>query len=248
MIDYDHSQNLHTLEGPKAALPIIFSVLRPSSILDVGCGAGTWLRAAMDLGVSDAFGVDGVDISPEKLYIPPQQRRVQDLTKPWDLGRRFEMAICLEVGEHLDEPDAPSLVEALVKHADTIVFSSACPSQPGQHHVNCQWPVYWQRLFNKHGYACEDSLRWKMWDESRIEPWYCQNIFCARRDPATAGQEARIRPVIHPGLWNLVTSHSPVFEDYLREIKAGNMPVEWHFMVPPQALWAKIKRKLKGPA
>ena len=53
MVEYNHEQNLHTLEGPRKALPLIFADGRPESVLDVGCGQGTWVRAALDYGISD---------------------------------------------------------------------------------------------------------------------------------------------------------------------------------------------------
>jgi ubiquinone/menaquinone biosynthesis C-methylase UbiE len=39
-IDYEHSQNIHTLNGPQAALPVLFADNKPTSLLDVGCGTG----------------------------------------------------------------------------------------------------------------------------------------------------------------------------------------------------------------
>jgi len=80
------------------------------------------------------------------------------LTRSWDLKRKFDAVLCLEVAEHLDSAFAPTLIDALIKHGNLIYFSAACPGQTGQHHVNCQWPVYWQQLFNERGFACEDDL------------------------------------------------------------------------------------------
>ena len=95
------------------------------------------------------------------------------------------------------------LVTSIVDHADTVLFSAACPDQFGQHPVNCQWPKYWQDLFNGHGFACDESIRWSIWIDSRIEPWYRQNIFFARYNPENAGREKRISPVIHPDMIDL---------------------------------------------
>jgi len=169
----------------------------PESLVDVGCGTGTWLRAAIDSGISDVIGIDGVEIPRDRLLFPSDKFHCRDLCAPVDLGRRFELAICLEVAEHLDQDAGRILIRTLTKHADVILFSAACPGQSGQHHVNCQWPEYWQALFNSEGYACDDSPRWTIWDDSLIEVWYRQNIFIARRDPG-AGKEPRIKSIIHP--------------------------------------------------
>jgi hypothetical protein len=149
----------------------------------------------------------------------------------------------LEVAEHLEEIHADLLIEMLTDHADGVVFSAACPGQEGQHHVNCQWPVYWQRLFNEHGFTCRDELRWQIWDDTRVEPWYRQNIFTARRSPEQAGQEPRLRSVVHPDIWSGVT---PTYEDYLRQIEEGSMPPAWYATLIPHAVGAKLKRHLRA--
>jgi SAM-dependent methyltransferase len=238
-VDYNHSANLHTLSGPLAALPVLFANNKPASLLDVGCGAGTWLKAALDLGIPDVCGVDGVEIPPEKLHVPAGKIRHQDLTQPWHLGKKFDLVLCLEVAEHLDNAFAQNLIDSLVEHGERICFSAACPGQGGQHHVNCQQPAYWQKLFNDRGFVCEDSLRWQIWDDARIEPWYRQNLFCARKDPARAGTEPRIAPVVHPAMSNVMWQ-----VDTLGRIKEGRMSVAWYMGIPFFAFKNKLFRKL----
>ena len=80
----------------------------------------------------------------------------------WNLEPKFDLALCLEVGEHLESRAAKVLVEALAAHADEIVFSAACPGQPGRHRVNCQWPGYWQGMFDESGFSCSDAIRWRI--------------------------------------------------------------------------------------
>src|ERR1700722_19336349 len=109
-IEYDHSKNRHTLRGPQAFLPYLFAMNKPSSLIDVGCGTGLWTKAAMDLGVKDALGLDGVPVHPDQLVIPRERFLVQDFTEDWDLKRHFDMALCLEVAEHLDQQHAARLV------------------------------------------------------------------------------------------------------------------------------------------
>lgn len=240
-IDYDHSKNLHTVNGPKAGLPILFPQGMPRSLLDVGCGTGTWLRAASELGVSDLFGIDGMDIPADQLLIESDRFKKCDLTAPVQLGRSFDAVLCLEVAEHLDASCASTLVQTLVKHSHTIVFSAACPGQPGQHHINCQWPQYWQDLFNASGYGCDDSLRWRIWNDSRIEPWYRQNIFVASRSDS-AGQERRIPSLHHPEMIPMMVEAS--FAEHAAEIENGRMPARWYLKALPKAFVRKIRRKL----
>jgi len=247
MVEYNHEQNLHTLEGPRKALPLIFADGRPESVLDVGCGQGTWVRAALDYGISDVYGLDGVDIPASKLLFEPARFRRCDLTAQVDLGRKFGLVLCLEVAEHLDEAFAPMLVQTLIKHADRVLFSAACPQQIGQHHVNCQWPDYWQKIFNGHGFACCDDVRWKIWGESLIEPWYRQNMFVARRNPDLAGKEQRIQPVLHPDILRYLESTALARALAANEarIVRGGQPVTWYLTVPFKAILSKLQRHAK---
>jgi hypothetical protein len=170
-----------------------------------------------------------------------------DLRDAWSLGRRFHVALCLEVAEHLEESDGERLISALTAHADTIVFSAAAPGQPGQHHVNCQWPEYWQRLFDERGYVCDDSIRWTMWHDPLIEPWYRQNCMICKRDAALAGSEPRIRPVVHPDMLACMCGLSSrvAFHANVRAIQAGTLPARWYVSVPFYALSRKLGRSLR---
>ena len=240
-VQYDHAgaHDLHTVTGALNALRLIFPKEMPHSLLDVGCGWGTWVRAAMDLGVSDVMAVDGADISQTNFLCPYELFRRQNLCESWDLERRFDVAVCVEVAEHLPPESAPILISSLVAHSDCVLFSAAAPRQPGQHHVNCQWPKYWQELFNHHGYACDDTPRWKIWEEGDIEPWYRQNLFLARRAPDRAGHEQRIRAVVHPDMLE-GERHT-----YCSEIESGVLRTSWYFSLPQKAIAGKLKRKIQ---
>ncbi len=48
----------------------------PDSLLDAGCGTGTWLRAAQELGVNNIFGVDGIAVEADQLLISKSLSRI----------------------------------------------------------------------------------------------------------------------------------------------------------------------------
>jgi SAM-dependent methyltransferase len=245
-VDYDHRllADRHSVEGARATLRALFGGSMPKSLLDVGCGTGTWLEAALDLGARDVLGVDGAALPDDLLRVPGNHFCSADLGRPLSLGRRFELVLCLEVAEHLDAASAATLVDSLTAHGDRILFSAAAPGQAGMHHVNCQWPEYWQRLFNARGYACSDAVRWQIWDNADIEPWYRQNLMLAVRDPANAGQEPRIRRVLHPEVTRMTADD--FLEDNVRSIERGRLSWQWYLTSPLRAAVAKIGRRLQA--
>jgi hypothetical protein len=198
MIDYDHEANLHTNDAPECVVPHILKKYQVCSVLDIGCGTGVWLNQFSKHGINDIYGIDGVDIGSRDYLSDGDRFRCLNLSKEWELGRKFDLALCLEVAEHLPADSASLLVKTICSHANLVIFSAACPNQHGQGHVNCQWPKYWQELFNNNGFFCEDWLRPILWNEPFPEFWYKQNIFVAERSSEKAGREQRILSHVHP--------------------------------------------------
>lgn len=155
----------------------LISELKPRSILDVGCGVGTWLRAANELGVERIQGVDGDYVKPEQLEIDADRFHPHNLTQPLDLKEKFDLAISMEVGEHLPTDRSDTLVDSLVKHADIVLMSAAIPHQGGTDHINEQWPDFWAAKFAARGYLLVDWLRPQLWKEEDIDYYYIQNGF-----------------------------------------------------------------------
>jgi SAM-dependent methyltransferase len=218
MIRYNHSQNIHTKNAPRAIIPIILDKYSVNSILDVGCGTGVWLEEFNKRGLEDLYGIDGIDITAREYTGNPALFQCIDLSEPWNLGRSFDLVISLEVGEHIPDKYASSFLDSICTHTDKVIFSAACPHQDGQGHVNCQWPEYWQLLFNERGFACKDHIRPLIWNYDFPEFWYKQNIFSAERDPALAGMEARIAPFVHPDMLEIWTNKC----EYQNKVLSGN--------------------------
>jgi SAM-dependent methyltransferase len=195
-----------SLCAARIILPAIFSLVNPKSVVDIGCGIGTWLRAAIENGVRDVVGVDGDHVKASELQIPKDCFQARDLSEAFSLGRQFDLAICLEVAEHLPSASADGLVYSLTKLAPAILFSAAIPFQGGAGHLNEQWPSYWANVFRKHEYYFCDYVRMKFWKTQGIPFWYVQNTFIVANSSFISSHASLISvndPVllVHPQVW-----------------------------------------------
>jgi SAM-dependent methyltransferase len=163
--------------------PIVLQLLVTRSVLDVGCGDGSWLAVFRKLGVEDVLGIDGDYVERDFLQIPRERFRPMELAKPFRLERAFDLAISLEVAEHLPPECGPAFIQSLTEAAPAVLFSAAIPHQGGENHINEQWPDAWAALFRKHGYVSIDFIRKRVWQDEAVEWWYAQNtLLFARQD------------------------------------------------------------------
>jgi hypothetical protein len=143
---------------------------------DFGCGVGTWLAVLKDKGIQDIQGFDGPWVERSMLQIPQENFRQVNLEDHIKPDRQFDLAISLEVAEHLRPEKAGDFVETLVNRADFVLFSAAIPYQGGKGHINEQWPDYWAALFKAQGYEAVDVIRRQIWNDIKIPVWYRQNL------------------------------------------------------------------------
>jgi SAM-dependent methyltransferase len=158
-------------------VPLVLQRLRPKSVVDVGCGQGTWLAVFVEQGVTDVCGVDGDYVDRQRMEIPAERFVPHNLTRPLRLARQFDLATSLEVAEHLPPESADLLVDSLVRLAPAVLFSAAAPHQGGEGHINEQWPAYWAERFAQHDFLPVDCLRRTLWSRDDVEWWYAQNTF-----------------------------------------------------------------------
>lgn len=181
MTNYSYDQqffqytNEVSAESAKVVVPLVFDALRPSSVLDLGCGCGVWLRQWLRTGAGEVVGVDGSYVSERDLVIPNDSFVAHDLKEPLALGRRFDLAQSLEVAEHLPESRSLGFVQDLCRHADVVVFGAAPPGQGGEHHINEQPHNFWRELFSAERYEPFDFIRPTVLDRVEVAPWHRYN-------------------------------------------------------------------------
>jgi SAM-dependent methyltransferase len=206
---YDDSffdqQSAGSLASARLVLAALFRIVPPArSVADVGCGVAPWLRVARELGAERGLGIDGDYVDRGRLLVEPALFRHCDLENgslaEVAAGEHFDLAICMEVAEHLSDARAAGFVRELCGLSELVLFSAAIPEQGGTHHINEQWPGYWSALFRQEGFLCFDLLRPRLWNEAGCEWWYLQNVLIfAKEGSAAAASLAQVgSPVAEP--------------------------------------------------
>ncbi len=226
-------------------IPFLIAELAANSMLELGAGTGIWSKTALERGLTDVLAVDGVWVRPEHLRVPKVHFLSHDLAAPLSLSRRFDFALCLEVGEHLNDEDADTLVDSLTRHAAIIVFGAAMPMQGGTLHQNEQWPAYWQQKFGKRGYLPIDVIRPTFWLNENVAYYYKQNTFIyVKEGDASAAIATKLRELAAA---NYQKSSDYVFIHPSKYMELGtfeNVNVKVMLRKAPGLLARALRRKL----
>lgn len=182
MINYDDkyylSSSVGAVKSAKEIVPYIIKIIKPQSVIDVGCGIGSFLSVFKQYEVENHLGLDSLDLNKDLLLIDKNKFIGVNFEKLEEihLTKKYDLCLCLEVAEHLSKGVADSFIDFLVSLSDITVFSAAIPNQGGINHINEQWPSYWVQKFSVRNYVLFDILRPYFWNNENIEFWYRQNI------------------------------------------------------------------------
>jgi SAM-dependent methyltransferase len=195
-----------SIRSAEAILGLLFDFYRPQSVIDVGCGRGTWLAVAGALGAQALAGVDGDWVDPAQLLSDRIEFRAVDMERDFDVGAGYDLALSVEVAEHLSEGRARPFVEILCRASDVVLFGAAIKHQGGTNHINEQFQSYWVRIFESQAYECFDVIRPAVWNDDDVEWWYRQNtlLFVNRHASIELDREGLRRmekpivDVVHP--------------------------------------------------
>lgn len=214
MPQYNHTITYHNLIAPNEIVPILLSLYRPKSVIDVGCGLGTFLKIFKQNGISEIKGLDGKWCKKDLLFqnIDPSEFLEVNMEEPIRMERKYDLAVCLEVAEHLTPNRAQSFVKDLTNLSDFVLFSAAIPRQGGDHHYNEQWLSYWEKYFNDNNYELFDVFKPIIWDNKNIFCWYKQNmVFFIKKGhcPQTIKELPKntLQNVIHPELFEIYSDY-----------------------------------------
>ena len=229
------------LASARRIVPIVLDLLSPQRVIDIGCGGGAWLAIFREHGVDDVLGLDGVWVDEDQLRIPRDRFRRTDLQRPLDVEGGFDLALSLEVAEHLPPARAEGFIAELAALAPVVLFSAAIPFQGGHHHVNEQWPDYWAGHFKSHRFEAIDIIRFQVWNDPEVSSWYKQNILIFARDDAIRSSE-RLRDA-----WR-ATPKGPLAlvhpEFFLGKVKGAHPGFGRWLRMAPKTLKRSLGRRL----
>jgi SAM-dependent methyltransferase len=178
-----------------------------TSVVDVGCGGGQWLRASLELGATRVQGFDLIPIDDNSLAVARDLITITDLSAPMTPSERFDLAVSTEVAEHIAQSCADKFIKNLCAFSDVVLFSAALPYQGGINHVNENWLEYWNRLFRSENFICFDIFRDLFWHDTRIPYFYRQNCvlyvhskWCRNFENIGLRPTLEPRSLVHPEL------------------------------------------------
>ena len=167
---------------PHQFCSIVMEEFRPLSVIDFGCSFGNILAPYEERGV-EILGLEGSKVAKEYLKIKRENFLLFDLRHPYRGTKKYDLCLCLEVAEHINEKYSDILVESIVLSGRTIIFSAATPGQGGTGHVNEKPHMWWINKFERYAFKLDDQLtkllRIKM-GKTDIPFYYTKNILVFR--------------------------------------------------------------------
>lgn len=154
---------------------ILIEMYDPQSVADVGCATGLYLVPFLTRGVV-TIGWDSADYAVEQKLVPTVEKA--DITETMS-EVTVDLAICLEVLEHIENDLCGGVIQNLVNMSDLIIFSAAQPGQAGTGHINCKPKKHWETLFNIRGYNrdpdAEEQIKQYVMQKDHAQ-WFVDNL------------------------------------------------------------------------
>lgn len=192
-----------SVSSAKEIFGYMLELLHIETVIDVGCGCGAWLKGVKDLKPSiKVMGIDNSDCDRSEFLAPNEFVKCDVFS--FNPPKKYDVAISLEVAEHIDQNKADDFIEKLCECSQIILFSAAIKYQGGNHHVNEQFQDYWKEKFERYGYICIDLFRQRFWNNDNVSVYFKQNMFLyvdkEKKDLFDDGH-VFFENAIHPKLW-----------------------------------------------
>jgi len=165
---------------------VLYSKFKPKSVVDFGCGVGSYLHYFQKLGVEKVQGFEGSSSAFPHLMIDSSLVEKRDLRDFIEVPTLFDLCLCFEVLEHIHAKFEEKILSSLCNSSDLLCLSAAQPHQGGTHHINERPQEYWMQRLREKGFI----LNRKVTNELRITlrtkihqiPWMIPNIMIFERE------------------------------------------------------------------
>ena len=143
-----HANTLHKFD-PGLSQALLGFLEEQIEIVDFGCGNADYSKILIKNGKK----VDCFDGNPNTPEMTGGIGKVLDLSEDFDLGKKYECVISLEVGEHIPKEKEQTFLNNLDKHSNhCVILSWALPGQGGDGHFNEQPNDYIIKEMEKRNY------------------------------------------------------------------------------------------------
>lgn len=173
---YAHEYSVKTMDW------FIYNYM-PRSVIDYGCGIGSYLLSAHNNGIEK---IKGFDIGGEfaRKYTPLE---VQPFIEYIDCTQeivtsKYDCVISFETAEHIEPSGTNTFISNLVNSLDKIgliLFTAAPEGQQGTGHINCRPKEFWINEFESRGLvhmiSSQESIK-KAWKELGAPDYIINNL------------------------------------------------------------------------
>ena len=122
--------------------------LNPRHVIEAGCAFGMLVKHLRARGVD----ATGFDVSEYAIGMADSIYCTLGDVRTFEVGFRRDLAICIEILEHLEYGDVLVAIENLCRMSDVILFSSDPEDDETESHLTVLSINEWDDLFAEHGY------------------------------------------------------------------------------------------------
>lgn len=163
---------------------LILHIFNPGSVVDFGCGSGDIL-APFERREISVLGIDGSRANARRSKIKESNFALFDLRDDYITAKKYDICLCLEVAEHMEEKHSAVLIGSLTRSSDIVIFSAAAPGQIGVDHCNLKSQKWWIAKFRGHGFEFDKPLtgniKGKLENIPGVTGWYIDNLIIFKK-------------------------------------------------------------------
>jgi 2-polyprenyl-3-methyl-5-hydroxy-6-metoxy-1,4-benzoquinol methylase len=180
---YDSVSN-RAVVSARITAEVLSGSLSPKSVVDIGSGQGVWLHSICEE-FSTVERAVALDLQPhESIFFEELKHSINDFEfvqvnfeeSSKIPNQNFDLAICLEVLEHLSPKTAVRVAQEMGTKCSFVIFSAAISGQGGTGHINERKFSYWMNLMAEQGFIALDVFRPALSKSKEVPGYYKQNM------------------------------------------------------------------------